>query len=678
MMWIVTLILANYLTYVTTTTGVNFVPQNEFYSTYSMWALSFSIDLRPYYDNIAHINHTAMTLRPKVITEIGNAIQRISNSRDNVSTSIDFESEMVLLRSNLMQHISLCEMQASLTLLQLTNTLDDLTELYTQTDDRRQKRSLLPWAGDLLGSLFGTATKSDMSRLRQQINSLSANENELVHVVENSLSIINKTNSVVANNRRVINILSHAADKLDRKIRMLNNVIWDRERIQDVRIGMSNKVITMTNAIIRTLRKVSNMVHNLSDNMNRALRNQLSTTLVAPEQLRDVLGGISRRIPSSLTLKEYDGNRIMWYYKHLPVTVVPDQDRIHLISVIPLIPVESLYTLYRMVVLPIPIEQTEMASVIITEGTHFAISKQGNSYVILDDDELSKCQNLDTTYCPLNRASMNLARMPSCLGSLYLAEQDGITRNCPVKISNNVKFPIFRHLVQGKWMIASKSKIIIHQRCDVLGDVTSPLIVTPPVQIITLQSGCTGYTEYARLPPYFYKSSSDLNPLTPYERLNVGAQLTPIWNIDNSNYTYDYQLINAKSNLPDLPEVENIDMSQLKNRLDNISREKIIVSDSNKWKIVLVTVAVCVCVGLLLISGVFMYVYGLKMRKNKYRCAKVKYSVNDDNDNCIDGTNVDIGLGRGVSTEDNKLGSAAPKEPELIAVLRGTRPGPTG
>ena len=85
MMWIVTLILANYLTYVTTTTGVNFVPQNEFYSTYSMWALSFSIDLRPYYDNIAHINHTAMTLRPKVITEIGNAIQRIKKSRDNVS-----------------------------------------------------------------------------------------------------------------------------------------------------------------------------------------------------------------------------------------------------------------------------------------------------------------------------------------------------------------------------------------------------------------------------------------------------------------------------------------------------------------------------------------------------------------------------------------------------------------
>ena len=38
-----------------------------------------------YYDNIAHINHTTMTLRPKVITEIGNAIQRIKKSRDNVS-----------------------------------------------------------------------------------------------------------------------------------------------------------------------------------------------------------------------------------------------------------------------------------------------------------------------------------------------------------------------------------------------------------------------------------------------------------------------------------------------------------------------------------------------------------------------------------------------------------------
>ena len=30
-------------------------------------------------------------------------------------------------------------------------------------------------------------------------------------------------------------------------------------------------------------------------------------------------------------------------------------------------------------------------------------------------------------------------------------------------------------------------------------------ILSPPLQVISLQSGCTGYTEYAKLSPYFYK-----------------------------------------------------------------------------------------------------------------------------------------------------------------------------
>ena len=37
-------------------TGVNFIPQNSFYSTYSMWALTFSIDLSSCFENVHQIN----------------------------------------------------------------------------------------------------------------------------------------------------------------------------------------------------------------------------------------------------------------------------------------------------------------------------------------------------------------------------------------------------------------------------------------------------------------------------------------------------------------------------------------------------------------------------------------------------------------------------------------------
>ena len=51
------------------------------------------------------------------------------------------------------------------------------------------KRSLLPWGGDLLNAHFGTVTESDLVGLRKQISNLAVNQNDLLHVVKNSLSI---------------------------------------------------------------------------------------------------------------------------------------------------------------------------------------------------------------------------------------------------------------------------------------------------------------------------------------------------------------------------------------------------------------------------------------------------------------------------------------------------------
>ena len=56
----------------------------------------------------------------------------------------------------------------------------------------------------------------------------------------------------------------------------------------------------------------------------------------------------------------------------LPVTVIPDNNKIHIINVIPLIPLESLCKLYRVVVVSIPILGTHRNSEVIIERTHVA------------------------------------------------------------------------------------------------------------------------------------------------------------------------------------------------------------------------------------------------------------------------------------------------------------------
>ena len=244
------------------------------------------------------------------------------------------------------------------------------------------------------------------------------------------------------------------------------------------------------------------------------MRGQLSTTLIRPAELRSILNDISHRLPNSLKLNEFERQKIMWYYKMLPVTVIPDNNKIHIITVIPLIPLESLFTLYKVVVVPIPILGTNRNSEVIIEGTHFAVSDRGNNFVILDEDELSKCTNSDMSYCPLHRAEMNLARMPSCLGSLFLSDE-------------------------------------------------TPIIVSPPVQIITLKYGCTGYSDQATLPPYFYKSSNN-DQATSYGRFDIGLTMDHIYELKQLNYTFDFRLTNPEPlSSVVLPETEELDMSHM-------------------------------------------------------------------------------------------------------------------
>lgn len=678
-MWTPLIVWTQIVFYTTALTGVNFIPQNEFYNTYSVWALSFSIDLGPFYDNLENINRTMSTLRYTVDSELDTHIARVREqvSEDNSTLPYGLDNLVVVIKTELGSIIRACEIPTFASIVRLKSTLDQIREMYTRDDENRARRSLLPWVGSILGSLFGTATTSDMRRLKSKLNSLTGQQDELVHIVSNSLTLINKTNAVAAQNRHAINSLNGATRKLNRRVNALQDMIVSHQAIQDLKLQLNNRVYGVTNAIDRSIRQITPLIDELKRNLDQALNNQLSSNLVEPAQLRKVLSGIARRIPDSLTVKEFDGAEVMWYYKHLPLTVIPDSDRIHLISVIPLIPIESLFTLYRVAVLPIPVLNTNHSTKMTVEGTHFAVSRHGNSYVILDEDELNICMKADMTYCPLNRAAMDLVRMPSCLGSLYLGEQKSIQQNCPIKVLDTVQFPVFRHLIHGKWMIATRTSLAIHASGDHEDASSTLLTIEPPLQTITLPSGSAGYTPYATLSPYFYKSSSDNEMNKYYGRLNIGSKLEHIWDTINSSYLYDYQLRNPNPLvLDDLDDAESLNIEIDQTKLNDLKKRILEVSNSDSTHEIIISVSSILAVGILIAGIVLAIKYWQKnnhrkesvvKRSNKkiYKDIEVKYESDKDR--------VKFDSGRVVSSERNK--PAKEQEPALVAALR-TRQGP--
>ena len=112
-----------------------------------------------------------------------------------------------------------------------TTIISAINSIHTNSSFDRQsqsyiyhRRSLLPFLGDALRWLIGTATTKDIDNIKTQINQLiatqSSQQNTLVHVI----SILNATRYASQVNRHSINILMDKAEATSHDINILYNL----------------------------------------------------------------------------------------------------------------------------------------------------------------------------------------------------------------------------------------------------------------------------------------------------------------------------------------------------------------------------------------------------------------------------------------------------------------------
>ena len=83
------------------------------------------------------------------------------------------------------------------------------------------KRSLLPIIGDGASWLFGLVTESGLANIRKNIKSLATNQQQIMHVVQESFSISNMSRVEIAENRQVILEFGESLHAVDNKVELL-------------------------------------------------------------------------------------------------------------------------------------------------------------------------------------------------------------------------------------------------------------------------------------------------------------------------------------------------------------------------------------------------------------------------------------------------------------------------
>ena len=163
------------------------------------------------------------------------------------------------------------------------------------------KRSLLPFLGDAVIWLTGTATTKDVSAIKSRINQLiSTQQNQqdtLVHVI----SILIVTRYATQVNRHHINILIHATEKTHQDLTTFYNIM------HSLYSSISyNQIILHIKSVLAnlwdSLHYMWEIALHIMDNIGAATKGILSPHILPVQGLRKMLKYIEDTLPSTIHL----------------------------------------------------------------------------------------------------------------------------------------------------------------------------------------------------------------------------------------------------------------------------------------------------------------------------------------------------------------------------------------
>lgn len=516
--------------------NVIFQTTNDISITHTNWLASFVIDLEPF-------NHFLIKLEKDIDTALMTA--DIILSKYGQPDKKEFRTTLFGLRKEVMY---LNETRNSI--------YDGLLEY--KLLPRHGKRAILEPLGDVIGYIFGFLTNRDMESIHRNIQNLAANQKQIIHVVQESISVLNMSRVEISKNRQTIMRLVSSVTWLDRKLENLVNESFRQIAENRYFMELYLKLDLVTFEIREMIQNSQVYLEHLKTQLNFLTLGHLTPTNIPPRKLLSLLLEIKDHLPVTFSLMCDPKTDLFKFYQNLQTSAVLLDKQIVIVLKIPLLEVNNRFQVIKAFNVPVIVnkdqtsnpQMTTMTATYRLESSGLLINQAKTKYALLSSDELARCSNPSINFCSVSSVifPVNLAKL--CIVNLFLQKSNEIQKYCESIIRVNTRLPFGLKLMGHMWAIISQTGLKFSIVCH--NGNASTISTRPTIDIIHVSAGCIANSEYFCLTSEYDMKSEfqmkedsltflrsisleDINVLTPLEqkypnfsKIEVPSHLNPV------------------------------------------------------------------------------------------------------------------------------------------------------
>lgn len=498
--------------------NVVFHKTNEVYANNAQWTVTFVHDLRPYKTYVNKIKNDLDTTH-EIINHMIDYYRRL-NLTGYVYTFESLHEEVSMLND---------------TYRSVKINFDDYQSL--KTSRNRGKRSVLPFIGQAMNFLFGTITETDLDNINRNIRDLAENQENIIHNLEQSLTVLNLTRVQVRENRRAIMDLIICVQKLDSKILKLKEMFQQRFKRLEQFVNTYFQFKLILDEIRQTSQNAVTYLENIKSELDMLSLNHLATSIISPTNLRNLLLTVKQQLPHSFMLPVDPLIDIWYYYNTLFCDTYLDKDKILIILTLPLLNNKDKFEIYKIHNLPLSIrnatvkagKKINLIAKFDIESDALMINSDRTRYSLLTSEEYKACNNPYMKFCHIDKAIYQINLSKSCVIALFMKHTDNVKRYCVSVVHVDAMLPVAKVIHSGMWIVSTSEQLKFTTNCQNTNK-QDEITVNYPFGVIKLNMTCRASNNYLSLTPYYEKEITFQipDPMEPILKLRNISKFT-LW-----------------------------------------------------------------------------------------------------------------------------------------------------